>query len=294
MPRKPPPPRLPPPANATMRGAERPPAPDDVLRGRLLEHLRVLGILDLKPDDLDAHLNWALLNHPSHTQLLERVIGHAAGIRRERCCERRIRDSGMTVRQTLEAFDWNFQPKLDRTTVEELAGLGFLDRKQDLVITGKPGTGKSHILGAIALRACLAGRVVRVVRFADLLAELHAGLADGSYEARLRRWARHEFVVLDDVGLGQVPSHGDAPTAAHMLWNLIDRRHQLRTTAITSNIKLSAWGRYLGDATVTAAILDRLAMTAVRLDIDGPSFRQHLARLRAGEAASEPPDLETP
>lgn len=199
----------------------------------------------------------------------------------------------MAVRHTLETFDWHFQPKLDRTTVEELAGLGFLDRKQDLVITGKPGTGKSHILGAIALRACLAGRVVRFVRFADLLAELHAGLADGSYEARLRRWARHEFVVLDDVGLGQVPSHGDAPTAAHMLWNLIDRRHQLRTTAITSNLKLSAWGKYLGDATVTAAILDRLAMTAVRLDIDGPSYRQHLARLRAGEAPSESPDPET-
>ena len=71
-----------------------------------------------------------------------------------------------------------------------------------------------------------------------------------------------------------------------MLWNLIDRRHQLRTTAITSNIKLSAWGRYLGDAAVTAAILDRLAMTAVRLDIDGLSYRQHFARLRAGEAAA--------
>ena len=229
-------------------------------------------------------------HHPSHTQVLERVLGQAAARRRERCGERRIRDSGITVRHTLEAFDWNFQPKLDRGAVEELAGLGFIERKQDLVITGKPGTGKSHILGAIALRACLAGRVVRFARFVDLLTDLHAGLADGSYESRLRRWARHEFVVLDDVGLGQIPAHGDAPTAAHMLWNLIDRRHQLRPTAISSNIKLSAWGKYLGDATVTAAILDRLAMTAVRLDIDGPSYRQHLARLRANEP--DAPDLD--
>ncbi len=83
------------------------------------------------------------------------MLGHAAGIRRERCCERRIHDSGMTIRHTLEAFDWHFQPSLDRSVVEELAGLGFLARKQDLVITGKPGTGKSHILGAIALRACI-------------------------------------------------------------------------------------------------------------------------------------------
>ncbi len=120
-----------------------------------------------------------------------------------------------------------------------------------------------------------------------MLAELHAGLADGSYERRLRRFCGIEFLVLDDVGLGQVPPQPDAPTAAHMLFNLIDLRHQRGSTAITSNIKLSAWGKYLGDATVTAAILDRLAMTAIRLDIDGPSYRQHLAHQRAEPVESD-------
>ena len=78
-----------------------------------------------------------------------------------------------------------------------------------------------------------------------------------------------------------------------MLFNLIERRHQCGATAITSNIKLSAWGKYLGDATVTAAVLDRLAMTAIRLDIDGPSYCQHLAHQRAETSASDSgPDLE--
>jgi DNA replication protein DnaC len=140
---------------------------------------------------------------------------------------------------------------------------------------------------SIALRACEVGHLVRYARFVDLLTELQAGLADGSYERRLRRWARLPIVVLDDVGLGQVPSHGDAPTAAHMLWSLIDLRHQRTTTAITSNIKLSEWGKHLGDTTVTAAVLDRLAMTSVRLDIHGPSYRQHLANLRAAEKAAD-------
>ena len=148
----------------------------------------------------------------------------------------------MTVRKTLATFDWAFQPKLDRAVVEELAGLGFVHRHQDLLITGKSGTGKSHILTAIAIRACQAGLAVRFARFADVLAELHAGLADGSYERRMRRWARLPFVVLDDVGMGQVPAHADTPTAAHMLWSLIDLRHQRTTTAMSSNIKLSEWG----------------------------------------------------
>ena len=90
-----------------------------------------------------------------------------------------------------------------------------------------------------------------------------------------------ELLVIDDVGLGQVKKHGDEPTAAHTLYNLIDRRHGHASTAVSSNIKLSDWGRYLGDATLTAAILDRLAMHALRIDIEGPSYRQHVAHERA-------------
>ena len=70
-------------------------------------------------------------------------------------------------------------------------------------------------------------------------------------------------------------------TAAHTLYNLIDRRHGKASTAITSNIKLGDWGHYLGDATITAAILDRVVMNAIRFHIDGPSFRQSLAAKRA-------------
>ena len=79
----------------------------------------------------------------------------------------------------------------------------------------------------------------------------------------------------------QVKKHGDEPTAAHTLYNLVDRRHGRTSTAVTSNIALSDWGKYLGDATLTAAILDRLAMHAIRIDIDGPSYRQHVAHERA-------------
>ena len=86
------------------------------------------------------------------------------------------------------------------------------------------------------------------------------------------------------MGLGQVRLRDDEPTAAHTLFNLIDRRHGKLSTAITSNIDLRQWGRYLGDDTVAAAILDRLAMHAIRIDIDGPSYRQHVAAERAAKA----------
>ena len=189
----------------------------------------------------------------------------------------------MKERKTLEAFDWAFQPKLDKSFVLELARLDFVRRKDDLVITGESGTGKSHILKAFAIRACEQGIHMRYARCVDLLDDLHAGLADGTYARRLKAWARPDLLIIDDVGLGQIKKRGEEPTAAHTLYNLLDRRHERVSTAVTSNIALGDWGRYLGDATLAAAILDRLAMHAVRIDIVGPSYRQHVARSRARE-----------
>ena len=158
------------------------------------------------------------------------------------------------------------------------------------LVTGKSGTGKSHILGAIALRACEQQMTVRYARCLDLLDDLFAGLADGTYPRRLRSWAAVDLLVIDDVGLGQVKKRDDEPTAAHTLFDLLDRRHGRASTAVTSNIKLSAWGRYLGDATLAAGILDRLAMRAVRIDIDGPSYRQRVAVDRAKQRGTKLPD----
>ena len=130
-----------------------------------------------------------------------------------------------------------------------------------------------------------AGIQLRYARCVDLVDDLHAGLADGTYARRLKGWARPALLIIDDVGLGQVKQRADEPSAAHTLYNLLDRRHGHVSTAVTSNIALSDWGRYLGDATLTAAILDRLAMHAIRIDITGPSWRQHVAKTRAASRA---------
>jgi DNA replication protein DnaC len=129
---------------------------------------------------------------------------------------------------------------------------------------------------------------MRYARCVDLLDDLHAALADGSYPRRLKSWARPELLIIDDVGLGQIKKRDDEPTAAHTLYNLVDRRHGRASTAVTSNISLSDWGRYLGDSTLTMAILDRLAMNAIRVDVDGPSYRQHFAAERAAGRKAKP------
>jgi hypothetical protein len=106
---------------------------------------------------------------------------------------------------------------------------------------------------------------------------------------RLKRWSAPDLLIIDDVGLGQVKKRQDEPKAAHTLFNLNDGRHAKSSTAVTSNIKFGSWGRYLGDAALAAAVLDRLAMHAIRKDIDGPRIRQQVARDRAEERDGQVP-----
>ncbi len=275
-----------------MSRRDKPPAPDELLE-RIRRHLEVLGLTYTR-EHLDEHLAWARTEQPAASALLERILGEEAGHKLAQRVERRIAQSGLPERKTLETFDWAFQPGLDKALVLELARLDFVRHAEDLVITGKSGTGKSHILQALALRACQQQMSVRYARCVDLLDDLYASLADGTYLQRLRRWAAPQLLVIDDVGLGQVKKRDDEPTAAHTLFCLLDKRHGRATTAITSNIRMGAWGGYLGDATLAAAVLDRLAMRAIRLDIDGPSYRQKLARDRAKERGGKIPEDDEP
>ena len=266
---------------------------EEQLTARLQSHLQFLG-MTYTLEHLDDLLAWARRERPGATGLLDHVFGAEVAAKRDARITRRVHNSGLPERKTLEAFDWDFQPSIDKDLVLELGQLDFVERAEDVLITGQAGTGKSHILKAIALRACERGVPVRYARCVDLLDDLHAGLADGTYPRRMRAWARPKLLVIDDVGLGQLKKRDDEPTAAHTLYNLVDRRHTHASTAITSNIELSDWGRYLGDATLTAAILDRLVMHAIRFKIDGPSYRQQVAQQRANKGRQARTDRKKP
>ena len=139
------------------------------LRQKIQEYLKRLGLIGL---DIDAHLGWLKKNKASDLEAVERLFAQAAALKRDRSIEWRIKGSGLKVRKSMAAFDWDFQPKLDRRAVEELFTLAFVEHHEDLLITGKRGTGKSHILQALTIKACEQEWMVRYARCVDLIDDL--------------------------------------------------------------------------------------------------------------------------
>ena len=248
---------------------------------RLLERLS----LTHAPVSLDSHLP----NDPSvrlaTLKTLEGVLSVETSTRQERRIVRRIQESKLPDQSTLQSFNFDFQPTLDRELIMELATLEWVDRKEDLVLTGQSGTGKSHLAKALCLVACSQGRRVRYTSCAEMLAELFATLADGSLKRVLGRYTKPSLLLVDD--LGYDPIEQEQAREAQLLYKVLEARHGKASTIITSNFSAEDWGDYLGNQYLTVALLDRLLYRAVAITIDGPSYRlaKHEERQQARKKA---------
>lgn len=191
--------------------------------------------------------------------------------RRERRIARRFEQAHLPERPTLEAFDFAFQPKLDKTLVLDLAHLAWVDKHDDLVLVGDPGVGKSHIAKALCVIGCGQERRVLYSTCADMMLDLHAALADGSLRRRLKRYTTPELLLIDD--LGYDPLEQEHAREAQLLHKVLEGRHGKASTIVTSNLDVDAWATYLGHPQLTIALLDKLLFHATAIRIDGPSFR---------------------
>ena len=205
--------------------------------------------------------------------------------RRSRLTERRFKQSRLDERPTLADFDWRFNPKLPRQACFELHTLKFIGEGGNALIIGKPGTGKSHVAKAVTYQATLQGFDVRYVE-ADTEFARYALGSSAEQAALLRNFVEPDLVVLDDLFLARRISQA----SAELLQTVVHQRYkQRRSLIVTSNRVVQDWGKYLGDATMAATILDRLMHRAAMLEFEGKSYRLKEAASRiALNAAVDP------
>jgi DNA replication protein DnaC len=251
--------------------------PRGELRRKVLEDFEALRI-PLQAQQLDGVLARAESEGMSHLEFLRALISEQANQRRERSIAYRIREARFPGNKTLADFDWLFNAKaIDRVQIESLAKGEFIGRRQNLVMVGQSGVGKTHIIEAIGREACVLGYRVRYTTSAGVLEELTASLADQTLPRLLRYYAKVDLVIVDEFGFDRV-ERAISPEAASLLYKLINARSARRSTVLVANIDFEAWGKYMGDPPLAMAFLDRIVDGAIILKINGKSYRAHRAQ----------------
>jgi DNA replication protein DnaC len=218
----------------------------------------------------------------SHVEYLAKVVAAQAAATVNRRLAARLRYARFPFRRTIEEFDFDFQPSVDRKLVEDLATLRFIEEHRPIVFLGQPGCGKTHLAVALATLAVEAGYRGYFTTGDDMVRQLLSAQREGNLAHKLRTYTAPTVLVVDDVGLLPVGAEG-----AGVFFNVINARYENgHPTLATTNRGLPGWGEVFGDAVVASAILDRLMHRAVVFNIKGPSWRmrEHQALAEAVKA----------
>jgi DNA replication protein DnaC len=229
-----------------------------------LKKLRLSGLASA----LDVRLQEAKANRLNHAEFLELVLQDELAVRKERLIARRTKAAAFREQKSLKDFDWSFNTSVRKKDVYELATCKFVGKAVDLLLVGPPGTGKSHICQALGLRAIKAGFTVLYRSVFDLVRDFLQDEAFSGEDRMLRRYLKPDLLIVDDMGMKQLPKK-----SGELLFEVIMRRHEVRSTVMTSNRPIEDWGKLLGDVPSATAILDRFLQHAEIITFTGKSYR---------------------
>ncbi|MEZ4222303.1 MAG: IS21-like element helper ATPase IstB [Polyangiaceae bacterium] len=238
----------------------------------LLKKLKLSGVLH----SLELRLCESVDDNLAYEEFLYRLLKDEVERREAKQLDQRLRRANFEHQKTLEDFDFHFNPEIPKSKVLDLATCTFVARRQNVLLLGQTGVGKSHIAQALGHRACRLGHSVLYVESNDLLRQLRAARADLSYDRKMARLTGVDLLIIDDLGLRQLSDPEPID-----LYELVRLRYQKTSTIITSNRDTEELAELFGDALLASAAMDRLLHDAHVLSLVGETYRNPTRSKRA-------------
>ena len=186
-------------------------------------------------------------------------------IRRENA---NVKTANFPFIKTMDDFDFDFQPEVNKKELLELNNLAFLDNHENILFVGSSGVGKTHLATAIGISCARERNITYFITFENLMNQLKAAHHENRLEARMKFFAKYKVLIIDEIGY--MPIDQDS---ANLFFQLIARRYEKNSTIITTNMPFSRWGDIFGSTILANAVLDRLLHHSTVISIKGPSYR---------------------
>lgn len=248
---------------------------------KLINGLSDLGIQKMQ-EHLDYYIDLVNKGEMAFSKALEELVEIEKKnnqIRRENA---NVHTANFPFIKTMEDFDFDFQPSVNKKELLELNNLSFLEKHENILFVGTSGVGKTHLATSIGISCAKARNITYFITFENLMNQLKAAHRENRLESRLKFFAKYKVLIIDEIGY--MPIDNDS---ANLFFQLIARRYEKNSTIITTNMPFSKWGEIFGSVTLANAVLDRLLHHSIVISIKGPSYRlkdkQALLEVQAAE-----------
>ncbi len=235
----------------------------NILKSRLRE-FKLAGIYN----SIEERLKYATDSKLSYAEFLELLLEDEINNRRDNSYRKRYAKAKLLNHKTIEDFDFSYQPSIDKKIISDILTCNFIKEKKNVVFIGNPGTGKTHLSTAIAIKALSKGHKVMFTPVSEMLQNLNASKADNSYYQKVNFYLAPDLLVLDELGFKKLPNY-----SADDFFEIISKRYEKGSLIITTNKTFDQWGEIFSDNILASAILDRIVHYSTIFKINGQSYR---------------------
>jgi len=253
----------------------------------LHHHLKALR-LPTVGSECEKVARQAAADNVDHLSYLLQLLELELLDREKRAAERRLKAAKFPTMKSLENFDFSARPSVNKMLVAELVRCEFIDKRENVLLVGNPGTGKSHLATALAAEACARGYKVRFYRATELVTTLIEARDERSFLRLKGQLAKLDLLVLDE--LGYVPA---SKVGAELLFDVISTAYERTSLIVTTNLPFESWTEVLGSERLTGATLDRLTHRCRIIETKGESYRLHDAKTRTRRTRTPNPVANT-